>query len=102
MPVAIKPLVLFATSFAKLEINAGGFDLNESFTLGAISNCALSRHISAIVTQFLSRGSSISLLTFPTSCRASSNNLIISWLIMGRNYKLQVTLASQFQKGQYG
>jgi hypothetical protein len=39
--VAITPLVPFASSFAKLEITAGpppGFDLNESFTLGANSN----------------------------------------------------------------
>jgi len=39
--VAITPLVPFASSFAKLAITAGpppGFDLNESFTLGAISN----------------------------------------------------------------
>jgi hypothetical protein len=32
--IAITPLVPFATSFAKLHINPGGFDLNESFTLG--------------------------------------------------------------------
>ena len=38
MPVSITPVVPFATSFAKLEISAGGFDLNESFTLGANSN----------------------------------------------------------------
>ena len=31
-------LIPFASSFAKLEINAGGFDLNESFTLGKNSN----------------------------------------------------------------
>jgi hypothetical protein len=39
--VAITPLVPFASSFAKLEITAGpppGFDLKESFTLGANSN----------------------------------------------------------------
>jgi 6-phosphogluconolactonase len=36
--VAITRQVLFASSFAKLEINAGGFDLNESFTLGKNSN----------------------------------------------------------------
>jgi DNA-binding beta-propeller fold protein YncE len=39
--VAITPLVPFATSFAKLEIEAGhrpGFDLKESFTLGTNSN----------------------------------------------------------------
>jgi DNA-binding beta-propeller fold protein YncE len=36
--VAITPLVPFATSFAKLEISAKGFDLNESFTLGTTSN----------------------------------------------------------------
>jgi hypothetical protein len=30
--------VPFATSFAKLEISRKGFDLNESFTLGAHSN----------------------------------------------------------------
>jgi hypothetical protein len=31
-------LIPFASSFAKLEINAGGFDLNESFTLGKNSH----------------------------------------------------------------
>jgi lactonase family protein with 7-bladed beta-propeller len=36
--VAITPLVPFASSFAKLEISAKGFQLNESFTLGANSN----------------------------------------------------------------
>jgi DNA-binding beta-propeller fold protein YncE len=39
--VAVTPLVPFASSFAKLQITAGpppGFDLNESFTLGANSN----------------------------------------------------------------
>jgi 6-phosphogluconolactonase len=36
--VAITPLVPFATSFAKLEISARGFDLKESFTLGTNSN----------------------------------------------------------------
>jgi hypothetical protein len=36
--VAITPLVPFAASFAKLEISKKGFDLNESFTLGANSN----------------------------------------------------------------
>jgi 6-phosphogluconolactonase len=36
--VAITPLVPFASSFAKLEIARQGFDLNESFTLGANSN----------------------------------------------------------------
>jgi hypothetical protein len=36
--VAITPLVPFASSFAKLEIAKKGFDLKESFTLGAISN----------------------------------------------------------------
>src|SRR5260221_177084 len=36
--VAITPLVPFASSFAKLEIAKQGFDLNESFTLGANSN----------------------------------------------------------------
>jgi hypothetical protein len=39
--VAITPLVPFATSFAKLEIEVGhrpGFDLKESFTLGTNSN----------------------------------------------------------------
>jgi hypothetical protein len=34
----LTPLVPFATSFAKLEVTAGGFDLNESFTLGRNSN----------------------------------------------------------------
>lgn len=38
LSVAITPLLPFATSFAKLQISAGGFDLNESFTLGANSN----------------------------------------------------------------
>jgi hypothetical protein len=37
-PIAITPVVPFATSFAKLEITTGGFDLNESFTLGTNSN----------------------------------------------------------------
>jgi hypothetical protein len=37
-PIAITSLVPFATSFAKLEITTGGFDLNESFTLGTNSN----------------------------------------------------------------
>jgi hypothetical protein len=37
-PIAITALVPFATSFAKLEITTGGFDLNESFTLGTNSN----------------------------------------------------------------
>jgi hypothetical protein len=36
--VAITPLVPFASSFAKLQIAKKGFDLNESFTLGANSN----------------------------------------------------------------
>jgi hypothetical protein len=36
--VAISPLVPFASSSAKLEISARGFDLNESFTLGANTN----------------------------------------------------------------
>jgi DNA-binding beta-propeller fold protein YncE len=36
--VAITPLVPFASSFAKLEISRRGFDLDESFTLGANSN----------------------------------------------------------------
>ena len=36
--VAITPEVPFATSFAKLEISARGFDLKESFTLGPNSN----------------------------------------------------------------
>jgi Lactonase, 7-bladed beta-propeller len=36
--VAITPLVPFASSFAKLEIAKQGFDLKESFTLGANSN----------------------------------------------------------------
>ncbi len=36
--VAITPLVPFASSFAKLEIAKQGFDLNESFTLGANSS----------------------------------------------------------------
>ena len=36
--MAVTPLVPFATAFAKLEISAAGFDLNESFTLGANSN----------------------------------------------------------------
>src|SRR5260221_717894 len=36
--VAITPLVPFASSFAKLEIAKRGFDLKESFTLGANSN----------------------------------------------------------------
>jgi DNA-binding beta-propeller fold protein YncE len=36
--VAITPLVPFASSFAKLAIAKKGFDLNESFTLGANSN----------------------------------------------------------------
>jgi hypothetical protein len=36
--VAITPLVPFASSFAKLEITAEGFDLKESFTLGRNSN----------------------------------------------------------------
>jgi hypothetical protein len=36
--VAITPLVPFASFFAKLEIANDGFDLNESFTLGANSN----------------------------------------------------------------
>jgi hypothetical protein len=36
--VAITPLVPFASSFAKLEISAEGFQLNESFTLGTNSN----------------------------------------------------------------
>jgi len=36
--VAITPHVAFAASFAKLEISKKGFDLNESFTLGAHSN----------------------------------------------------------------
>jgi len=36
--VAITPLVAFASSFAKLEITASGFQLNESFTLGKKSN----------------------------------------------------------------
>jgi DNA-binding beta-propeller fold protein YncE len=38
LSVAITPLVPFAASFAKLEISKKGFDLNESFTLGANSN----------------------------------------------------------------
>jgi DNA-binding beta-propeller fold protein YncE len=40
-PIAITPLVPFATSFAKLEIKekpSSHFDLNESFTLGRNSN----------------------------------------------------------------
>ena len=36
--MAITPVVPFATSFAKLEISARAFDLNESFTLGPNSN----------------------------------------------------------------
>jgi DNA-binding beta-propeller fold protein YncE len=36
--VAIMPLVPFSSSFAKLEIAGQGFDLKESFTLGANSN----------------------------------------------------------------
>ena len=36
--VAISPLVPFFSSLAKLEISAGGFQLNESFTLGNNSN----------------------------------------------------------------
>ncbi len=36
--VAISPLVPFASSFAKLEIAKQGFDLKESFTLGANTN----------------------------------------------------------------
>jgi 6-phosphogluconolactonase (cycloisomerase 2 family) len=36
--IAITPPVPFASSFAKLEIAKKGFDLNESFTLGANSN----------------------------------------------------------------
>jgi hypothetical protein len=36
--VAITPLVPFASSFAKLEIAKRGFDLKESFTLGANTN----------------------------------------------------------------
>jgi 6-phosphogluconolactonase (cycloisomerase 2 family) len=36
--VAITPLVPFSSSFAKLEIAKQGFDLKESFTLGANSN----------------------------------------------------------------
>jgi DNA-binding beta-propeller fold protein YncE len=36
--VAITPPVPFASSFAKLAIAKKGFDLNESFTLGANSN----------------------------------------------------------------
>jgi hypothetical protein len=36
--VAITPLMPFASSFAKLEIKAPSFDLNESFTLGKNSN----------------------------------------------------------------
>jgi hypothetical protein len=36
--VAITPLVPFASSFAKLEITAEGFDLKESFTLARNSN----------------------------------------------------------------
>jgi 6-phosphogluconolactonase len=36
--VAITPFFPFSTSSAKLQISAGGFDLNESFTLGANSN----------------------------------------------------------------
>jgi hypothetical protein len=41
LSVATTPRVPFAWSFAKLQITAGrlpGFDLNESFTLGANSN----------------------------------------------------------------
>jgi len=36
--IAITPLVPFASSFAKLEISAEGFELEESFTLGRNSN----------------------------------------------------------------
>jgi hypothetical protein len=36
--VAITPFVPFASSFAKLEISAEGFELEESFTLGRNSN----------------------------------------------------------------
>jgi len=36
--VAITPLVPFASSFARLQLAKKGFDLNESFTLGANSN----------------------------------------------------------------
>jgi DNA-binding beta-propeller fold protein YncE len=38
LSVAITPLVPFASSFAKLEISAEGFELKESFTLGRNSN----------------------------------------------------------------